>query len=230
MVTALQDLAGPSAEPLSGGPARQLVVLLHGVGADGADLIELAPLLAESLPDAAFVAPDAPFAYDLAPFGRQWFSLEDRASAAMAAGLRMVAPMVDAFLDRQLAERGLAEHQLALIGFSQGTMVALQVAPRRVHRLAAVVGFSGALLEPERLGGEIRSRPPVLLVHGDADPVVNPACLAAAEAVLAATGVPVLAEMREGLDHGIDGAGVAAAAVFLRQCFGLGGDVKERSS
>lgn len=215
------ELDGPSAEPADGGPARQLVVLLHGVGADGADLIELAPLLADALPGAAFVAPDAPHPCDLAPYGRQWFSLQDRSVPAMAAGLRRVAPIVDAYLDHQLALRGLGDDSLAVVGFSQGTMTALHVALRRPHRPAALVGFSGALLEPERLGDEIRSRPPVLLIHGDADPVVNPSCLASAEAGLAAVGVPVLAEMRPGLDHGIDGHGVAAAAAFLRQCFGL---------
>ena len=226
-MTASLDLTGPSASPASGGPARQLVVLLHGVGADGADLLELAPLLAEALPDAAFVAPDAPYPCDMAPFGRQWFSLLDRSTPVMAAGLRAVAPLVDAFLDRQLAERNLTDDALALIGFSQGTMTALHVALRRARRPAAMVGFSGALLEPERLAGEIRSRPPVLLIHGDADEVVNPACLAAAESGLTAVGVPVLAQMRPGLDHGIDGPGIAAAAAFLRQCFGLAATVRE---
>jgi phospholipase/carboxylesterase len=215
------SLSGPSADPVSGGAARQLVVLLHGIGADGADLLGLAPFVAEALPDAAFVAPDGPFPYDMAPFGRQWFSLQDRSVPAMAEGLRAAAPLVDAYLDARLAALGLDESRLALVGFSQGTMMALHVALRRPRPCAAVVGFSGALLQPEALAGEIRARPLTLLVHGDADEVVNPACLPAAEAGLAAVGVPVQVEMRHGLGHAIDGPGLGLAAAFLRQAFGL---------
>ena len=216
-----EHLTGPSADPLSGGPARQLVVLLHGVGADGADLIELASFAAEALPDAAFIAPDAPFPYDMAGFGRQWFSLQDRSTAALAAGIRAAAPLLDSFIDEQLAYHGLTDTDLAIIGFSQGTMMALHLAPRRSRACAAVVGFSGALVEPETLADELTSRPRMLLVHGDADEVVNPACLPHAEQGLAAFGIPVLAELRPGLGHSIDGPGLALAMAFLRQAFGL---------
>ena len=226
-MTALPDLTGPSVLPASGGPARQLVVLLHGLGGDGAAQMDLAPLLAEALPDAAFVAPDGPFPCDMAPSGRQWFSLLERSSAVMMAGLRAAAPILDRYLDRQLAERGLGDDALALLGFSQGTMTALHVGLRRERRPAALVGFSGAVVEPERLPEEIRSRPPVLLIHGDADDVVDPGCLGVAEAGLAAVGVPVLAQLRPGLDHSIDGIGLATAGAFLRQCFGLGAVVRE---
>ncbi|MEW5726757.1 MAG: alpha/beta fold hydrolase [Pseudomonadota bacterium] len=215
------SLSGPSADPASGGPARQLVVLLHGVGTDGSDLIALAPVLAPHLPDAAFVAPDAPQPYDMAPFGRQWFSLQDRSTAALAAGIRDTAPLVDAFLDRELGARGLGDDALALVGFSQGTMMALHLAYRRPRACAAVVGFSGALVEPATLPGELRSRPRTLLVHGAEDEVVNPACLPAAEQALAASGVPVLTDLRPGLGHSIDGPGASLALAFLRQAFGL---------
>ncbi|MGE5476975.1 MAG: alpha/beta hydrolase [Bacteroidales bacterium] len=218
------SLTGPEAPPLSGGPARQLVVLLHGVGADGADLAELIPYLAPALPDAAFIAPDGPEPYDMAPFGRQWFSLADRSGAALAAGVRNAAAILDPFLDEQLARFGLTEAELALVGFSQGTMTALHVAPRRPRAPAAVVGFSGAVVAPDSLGQELRSRPRVLLVHGDADEVVNPACLAHAEQSLAAVGMPVLAEMRPGLGHSIDGPGLGLAIGFLRQAFGIEDD------
>lgn len=217
----MTDLTGPSAEPASGLPARQLIVLLHGVGADGADLIELVPYVADLLPDAAFVAPDAPFDYDMAGFGRQWFSLQDRSNAALAAGVRNAAPILDAFIDAELARRGLTDADLALVGFSQGTMMALHVAPRRPRACAAVVGFSGALVGAEDLAGELQSRPRVLLVHGDADEVVNPACLPNAEQGLAAHGIPVLAELRPGLGHSIDGPGLGLAVAFLLQAFGL---------
>lgn len=216
-----QPITGPVAEPVSGGPAKQLVILLHGVGADGSDLIGLVPYVAESLPDAAFVAPDAPFPYDMAPFGRQWFSLQDRSEAALAEGIRETAPLLDSFIDAELARRGLTDADLALVGFSQGTMMSLHLAPRRANPCAAVIGFSGALLQPDALAGEIRSRPRVLLVHGDADPVVNPACLAHAEQNLSRFGIPVLAEMRPGLEHSIDGPGLGLALAFLRHSFGL---------
>jgi phospholipase/carboxylesterase len=217
-------LTGPEALPLSGGPARQLVVLLHGVGADGADLAELIPYMAPALPDAAFVSPDGPEPYDMAPFGRQWFSLADRSGPALAAGVRQGAQVVDGFLDQQLARFGLSEAECAVIGFSQGTMVTLQMAPRRERPLAAVVGFSGALVAAETLAADIRSRPRMLLIHGAEDEVVNPACLPQAEQALAAAGIPVLAESRPGLGHSIDGPGLALAIGFLRQAFGLESD------
>lgn len=217
-------LTGPEALPLSGGPARQLVVLLHGVGADGADLAELIPYMAPALPDAAFVSPDGPQPYDMAPFGRQWFSLADRSGPALAAGVRQGAQVVDAFLDQQLTRFGLTEAECAIIGFSQGTMVTLQMAPRRERPLAAVVGFSGALVAAETLAADIRSRPRMLLIHGAEDEVVNPACLPQAEQALAAAGIPVLAESRPGLGHSIDGPGLALAIGFLRQAFGLESD------
>lgn len=215
----LPRLTGPSQAPASGGPARQLVVMLHGVGADGNDLIELADFIAEALPDAAFVAPDGPFAYDMAPFGRQWFSLADRSAEAIAGGVRTAAPIVDAFLDEQLALHGLNDDALALLGFSQGSMMALHTALRRPRPCAAVLAYSGALTMPEALPGEIVSRPRVLLVHGEADEVVNPLCLPAAERVLAAVGVPVVAELRPGLGHGIDGEGARLGVAFLAQAF-----------
>lgn len=217
----IPSLTGPEAAPLSGGPAQQLVVLLHGVGADGNDLFGLVPYLAPALPDAAFVAPDGPQPYDMAPYGRQWFSLADRSGPALAAGVRAAAPVLDAFLDAQLARFGLSDSRLALVGFSQGTMTALHVAPRRPKPCAALVGFSGALVAAEALAGELRARPRTLLIHGEADEVVNPACLAQAERALAAHGIPVLAEMCPGIGHSIDGHGLTLAVHFLRQAFGL---------
>ncbi|OAN47986.1 phospholipase [Paramagnetospirillum marisnigri] len=214
-------LTGPSVDPASGGPAAQLVVLLHGVGVDGSDLIELAPFLATILPDAAFVAPDAPQAFDMAPFGRQWFSLQDRTSTVIAAGVRETAPILDAFIDEQLAKWGVGESDLALVGFSQGTMMALHVALRRAKAPAAVVGFSGALVDAASLPAEITARPRVLLIHGEDDEVVNPASLPTAEQALTSVGVPVLTELRPGLGHGIDGPGAQLALRFLGQAFGI---------
>lgn len=214
-------LSGPSVEPASGGPAAQLVILLHGVGVDGSDLIELAPFFATILPDAAFVAPDAPQPFDMAPFGRQWFSLSDRSLPAISAGVRETAPILDAFIDRQIEQWGVQPADVALVGFSQGTMMALHIALRRPRSFAAVVGFSGALVDAESLPGEITARPRTLLIHGDADEVVNPSCLVQAEAALASVGVPVITELRPGLGHGIDGPGAQMALGFLGQVFGI---------
>ncbi len=212
-------LSGPVFGPLKS-PARQLVVLLHGVGADGDDLIGLAPHLAEVLPHAAFRSPNAPERYDMAPFGYQWFSLANRDLDALAAGVRRAAPVLDAFLDAELGKFALDDKSLALVGFSQGTMVALYTALRRPKPCAAVVGFSGALLGVETLAMEIKSRPPVLLVHGDQDPVVPVQALGHAAAALSFHGVAVEHHLRPGLGHGIDGPGLALAARFLVQSFG----------
>jgi phospholipase/carboxylesterase len=105
--------------PASGGAAKRLVVLLHGLGADGADLIELAPLLAGAFPDAEFLAPNAPFPCDMAPMGRQWFSLRAMTMDDMLKGAREAEPILDAFLDESLEAHGLGERDLAVIGFSQ---------------------------------------------------------------------------------------------------------------
>src|SRR5215469_5079921 len=153
----LPSLSGPVHKPASGGAPRQLVILLHGLGADGNDLIGLAPYWAPLLPEAEFVSPDAPFPCDMAPFGRQWFSLQDRSPAAILAGVRASAPILDAFLDDALAARELAPAQLALVGFSQGTMMSLYVAPRRTAPVAGVVGYSGALVGTDALAQEIHS-------------------------------------------------------------------------
>jgi phospholipase/carboxylesterase len=213
------DLDGPRFGPAAGGAARQLVVLLHGLGADGNDLIGLAPHLARGLPEAAFVSPHAPFPCDMAPFGRQWFSLQDHGPEAMLAGVRLAAPILDGFIDDELARHGLSDERLALVGFSQGTMTGLYGALRRAEPCAQIVGFSGALIGAERLPQEIRSRPPVLLVHGDADPVVPFPALAAAQAALEASGVPVEAHRRPGLGHGIDEQGLGLAAAALERAF-----------
>jgi phospholipase/carboxylesterase len=208
-------LTGPSRAPASGGKATSLVVLLHGLGADGQDLIDLAQNLGPFLPDTAFVAPNAPFACDMAPYGYQWFSLQDRSPSVMAAGADQAAPVLITFIEQELAARGLDARRLALVGFSQGTMMSLHVGPRLDPGPAAIVGFSGMLLGPDRLAAEKRSTPPVLLIHGEADPVVPFQAMAAAAAGLAAAGIAADSLRRPGLGHGIDGPGLAAAAQFL---------------
>lgn len=212
-------LSGPRLPPRAGGPPGQLVVLLHGVGADGNDLIGLAPALAERLPHAAFVAPNAPQPCDMAPFGYQWFSLQERSPPALLAGVAATAPLLDAFLDAELGRHGLADHQLALVGFSQGAMLSLYVAPRRARPMAAVLGYSGALIGAETLAAQARSRPPVFLIHGDADEVVPVQALHAAVHGLQAADIPVTWAVHDGLPHAIDPEGIAHGAAFLAAAF-----------
>lgn len=216
-----RTLSGPSAPPASGCPPEQLVILLHGVGSDGDDLIQLAPYFATRLPDAEFIAPHGPQPFDMAPFGRQWFSLQDRSAANILAGLRQTAPLLNAFIDEQLARRGLNDDALLLVGFSQGTMLALHAALRRPRPCAAVLGYSGLLAAPELLPAEITARPPVLLVHGDDDEVVPASFMPLAERALQLVGVPVLTLPQADLGHSINDEGLMAGIEFAaRQLVG----------
>ena len=209
-------LSGPSSPPASGGRPSRLVILLHGLGADGNDLIGLAPYWAPLLPTAEFLSPNAPFPCDMAPYGYQWFSAQDRSPAAVLAGVRAAAPFLDAFIDEALAERRLNETDLALVGFSQGTMMSLYVGLRRNKPVAGIVGFSGRLLAPELLASELRSRPRTLLVHGTDDPLVPYESLAAAETALTGIGVPVETLTCTGVGHSIDENGLRRGASFLK--------------
>jgi phospholipase/carboxylesterase len=211
------ELKGPSRPPAAGGKPRRLVVLLHGLGADGNDLIGLAPYWAPLLPEAEFVSPNAPFPCDAAPYGYQWFSAQDRSLAAVLAGVRAAAPILDAFLDEALVTRGLGDGDLALVGFSQGTMMALYVGLRRARAAAGILGYSGRLLAPELLAGELCARPPVLLVHGTEDPLVPYQSLAAAEAALNALGVPIETLTCPGIGHSIDEPGLRRGGEFLQK-------------
>ena len=217
----LFELDGPRRAPKSGA-ASGLVILLHGLGADGNDLIGLAPHLAEAAPGAAFVSPHAPFPCDMAPFGRQWFSLQVREPAAILGGVRAAAAHLEAFIERELQAQGLGEDRLVLLGFSQGSMMALHVALRRPKPCAAVIAYSGMLVGAEDLDKEIQSRPPVLLVHGEADEVVGFQAMGAAETALEAHGVAVTSLARPGLGHGIDEAGIGAARATLAERLGAG--------
>ena len=201
--------------PRAGGAPQSLMLLLHGVGSNGADLMGLAPYFAEALPHTEFVSPDAFEPYDMAPFGYQWFSLADRSLAVMMREMRRAAPRLQSFIDALLADRGLDDSRLALVGFSQGTMMSLHVGLRRKQPPAAIIGFSGALLAGPELVTEITARPPVLLVHGSADEVVPVQALAMGEAALRAAGIACETLLCPGLGHGIDEQGLALARDFL---------------
>lgn len=212
-------LKGPVLAPRSGNAAKQLVVLLHGVGADGNDLIGLAPAFADGLADAAFFSPHAPFPYDMAPFGRQWFSIGDFRAEARLDGVRDAAPTLDSFLDGILAEYRLGAGALALVGFSQGAMIALHAGLRRTEPIAGILSYSGILVGEDRLAREILSRPPVLLVHGEDDPLIPLAALPAATAALEANGIDVVSQVCPHLGHGIDEKGIAMGRSFLARIF-----------
>jgi phospholipase/carboxylesterase len=226
----LLELSGPIHKPGSGRKPKQLVVLLHGYGSDGNDLIGLAPHWASLLPEAEFIAPNAPFPCEMAPFGHQWFSLADDSQAARLAGVRAAATLLDSYIDAALAARGLDDKAMALVGFSQGTMMSLYVAPRRQVAPAAVVGYSGALIGPQELAKEIRSRPPVLLIHGDADTVVPHSELGWAEKALRELGVPVTVETRPRLAHSIDERGLMLGGRFLVRAFAANAALGESES
>ncbi len=215
-------LDGPRWGPRKG-RAEQLVVLCHGVGADGHDLIDLAPSWAAALPQAAFAAPDAPEPYEGAPVGRQWFALWDRTPAALVAGAAAASPRLNGFIDAELARLGLPGDACALMGFSQGAMMALHAGLRRAAPPRAILAFSGALLAPERLA-ETVARPPVLLVHGEADEVVPPARSRAAEQALRDAGFAVESLYCPGLGHGIDAAGLSLGGLFLQRAFARDGN------
>jgi phospholipase/carboxylesterase len=211
----LMQLDGPGLAPLSGGKAAYLVLLLHGVAANGNDLISLGSAWRKILPKAEFIAPNAPFPCDYSPEARQWFSLADRAPEKLLAGLREAGAILDRFFDELLASRQLGDARLALAGFSQGAATALYAGLRREPQIAGIVAFSGALPDAEGLGRDIRSKPPVLLVHGVADDVVLFQSMANAKATLEAAGVPVTAVARPGLGHAIDDTGIALGGEFL---------------
>jgi phospholipase/carboxylesterase len=211
------DLEGPEQAPAAGGKPRKLVLLLHGLGSDGNDLIGLAPHFARVLPAAAFVSPNAPFPCDMAPYGHQWFSLQDRDPHAILSGVQAACQILDAYITQQLARFGLAESDLALVGFSQGTMMSLYAAPRRANAVAGVLGYSGRLVGEHLLAEEVKSRPPIMLVHGDADEVLPVQASQAAKAALAAAGFAVDLHVRPGLPHSIDEQGLMLGMRFLRK-------------
>jgi phospholipase/carboxylesterase len=199
--------------------ASGLVVFLHGYGADGADLLGLADVLAPHLPGVAFVAPDAPERCIGGGFGFQWFPipwLDGSSQAAAEAGLVAAAADLNGFLDAQLTAEGLGPERLVLVGFSQGAMTSLHVAFRRTVAVAGVVAISGRLLAPERLAGDMASKPPVLLMHGDQDQVVPFADMGKAGEALVAAGVETFGHVMRGTGHGIAPDGLGVALQFIR--------------
>ena len=210
-------LDGPRMPPERGGAPKQLVILAHGYGSNGEDLIGLAPYFSRALPEAVFVSPNAPEPVPGYPGGHQWFPISGIDPRLMAQGARAAAGHLDRFIDQELQRYGLPASSCALVGFSQGTMMALHVGLRRPEALAGILGYSGML--PVAEPSEVRSRPPVALVHGDRDEVIPVQALCAAIDGLAACGVPALWRISGGLPHSIGQDGLDLGAAFLRDVF-----------
>jgi phospholipase/carboxylesterase len=204
---------GPKIAALSCGKPAYVVVLLHGPGGDGAAIIDQALNWAPTMPKADFVAAAAPFA--AATGGRQWFDATELDPAGLKRALETTGPLFDAFLDDMLAKCRLPDNHLALVGFSHGATLALHAGLRRAKPLAAIVSFSGLFHGGETLAGEIGSRPPVLMIHGDADPIAPISGMMATREFLKGEGVPVKSMRRPGLGHAMDDDGVMAAGDFL---------------
>lgn len=208
--------------PVSGSRPRKAVLMLHGLGSNGQDLISLAPAMAKEMPDIIFLSPDAPQDYDMAPpgFGYQWFSLRSFEHDYMLEGARSAEPALNAYIDQMLGQIDLQDSDLALLGFSQGTMMSLFAATRRKAAVAGVLGYSGALLGGDDLSLPQVPKPPVFLVHGDADDVVPVTLYHQSRRDLAAAGFKVDGIVSQGLAHGIDDDGIKAGTNFLKSILG----------
>ena len=215
---AMPKIDGPRLAPANG-PARQLVVFLHGYGADGNDLLALGRQWQTLLPEAAFVSPNAPESCDNAPGRYQWFALARIDPNETQRGTEAAAPALEAFLDAELERLNLSPDNLALVGFSQGTMMALHVGLRRPTPPAAIVGYSGMVVAPERLPRFANGAPPIYLQHGDQDQVIPAQALFLSAGALGAAGLPVQWRMANGLGHGIDPEGLALGGLLLAGVF-----------
>lgn len=214
----LTQITGPRL-PAASGNADRLVIFCHGYGADGNDLIGLGQHWQRILPTTAFASPHAPERCAMSPMGYQWFAISRMQPDEMLRGVEKAAPILNAFIDSELARLNLDASRLALVGFSQGTMMSLHVGLRRTTPPAAIVGFSGALPGAENLPGEIVGRPPVLLVHGDADEMIPVQALHMAANGLSAAGVSTRWHISRGVGHGIAPDGLDLAGQFLADAF-----------
>ena len=218
----LSTRPGSRLEPLSGHAPKQIVLLLHGYGSNGADLISLAPHWRSSMPNTLFLAPDAPERCPGMAGGFQWWGLSSLSRQDMAAGALRAAPAIDAYIDEQLEEHDLSADRLVLVGFSQGTMMALHVGPRRERQLAGIVGYSGLLTGPEALAADRGTKPPVLLVHGSADPVLPVAAIHQAKNELEKLGLEVTSHISPGVEHNVDPTGLRLGREFVRRVLRIG--------
>jgi phospholipase/carboxylesterase len=214
------DISGPISLPENGNKPDSIVIFLHGYGSNGDDLIGLAPNWRAILPNTIFLSPNAPERTPMTANGHQWFPLSTLAKEERESGVYKAAPTLNAYIDKILAEYGLSEDRLALVGFSQGTMMALHVALRREKQIAAVLGYSGALAAPHKLVAECVTKPPVMLIHGDSDDVIPFPAMYEAVGALETMGLRVEKHISQNTPHGISPDGLQKGGIFLTRAFG----------
>ena len=214
----IPTIDGPR-QPATSEVTKQLVIFVHGYGADGQDLIGLAPYFARHLPDAAFVAPNGPQRCDMSPMGFQWFAISQFDASSRLNGVLEAAPILNQFIDQELENHGLKDENLLLVGFSQGTMMSLHVGLRRERQLAGLLGYSGLLAGPELIGDEIKSKPPILLIHGDQDEMLPVQHLHDAVDALGGAGLNLEWHVSQGAGHTIAQDGLELGMEFVQRIF-----------
>lgn len=211
-----QQLIGPELPPISG-KAESLVVFAHGWRADGDDMMGLAVQWAPSMPDTYFMAPNAPMPSEEMFGSFQWYDLGPENRHRRGEAVREAANTLNDFLDQQLAWLGLPPEKLVMVGFSQGYGVTFDAALRRVVAPAALVGFTGSIANKKTLPGEILSKPPVMMIHGDADPVIPVKALLESIHYLRDLDFDVTWHISHGLGHEIDQPAVDAGRKFVEE-------------
>jgi len=212
-------LNGSELAPKNGNKPKQLILLLHGVGADGDNLLDIAKTLSPKFPDAYFISPNAPHSYDMAPFGYQWFSLGDTSEEALLQGLNDAMPHLNEFVDHQLKRFELTEKNLAVIGFSQGTILALHTFPRRSKPIALIAGLSGTLIAPYLLEKELKSKPNILFMYGEKDQVLPVKYMKLASQSLKNLGFDIKTNVYPDLEHSINQEEITAIIQALEKKF-----------
>ena len=213
-------LNGPRIEPQSDKPAESLVILLHGYGSNGEDLINLAENWKTELPDTLFVAPNAPHPC-AAGFGYEWFPLTNRDPEERWNGVQSAAPQLNKFIDDELKANNLPDKQLALVGFSQGSMMALHVGLRRKNSPACIVSYSGMLAGAEHIKEQAKVAPPLMMFHGDQDDIIPIEALPFSIAALEGAGQTVLPHVMKGIGHGIDAESINLGGEFIKGTLGM---------
>jgi len=209
-------LSGPTLAPANGQPAKKLVILLHGYGSDGQDLIGLGQYWANAFPHVGFFSPNAPHQCGMNPMGYEWFPLNvERIGADYTRGAESAYPAIRDFVLARTEEAGLTLGDVVLGGFSQGAMMALYTGLRFEAPLAGILGFSGKMIDVEQAGAVTKSKPPVCLVHGEMDEVVPIAGSVDAAAALENEGLDVVFKKCPGTAHGISMDGLEFAGEFL---------------
>ena len=209
---------GPRIPPRSG-TAKKLVVLFHGYGSNGDDLISLARAWAPEFPDVAWASPHAPEGVPGYPGGYQWFPISQLDPVAMEQGVRAAHASAEYFVKAELKRWGLGPQDVVLLGFSQGTMMALHTGLRRETAPAGILGFSGALAGPERLKSEMTAKPPILLIHGDRDEVLPVGMTLMAAQGLCAAGHGAEFHISQGVPHSIGPDGLELGQRFIANAF-----------